>query len=80
MGPDLAESCKKVVEKCTAIYTMNLNGETTSDRHVCLMLQLYKLCLSKNSTMCAEDSAYATLTTVVSRLLNGLCLENSDSS
>jgi len=73
------ESCKMVVKKCTAMYTRIVNGNTsslTSDAHVCFMLQAYKLCLMKDATGCAVDKAYDTLTTVISRLLHGLCSDN----
>ena len=68
-----------VVKKCTSMYTRILNGNATSDEHVCFMLQAYKLCLMRNVTSCALNKKYDTLTTVVSRLLHGLCSENKDS-
>lgn len=74
------ESCKMVVKKCTAMYTRILNVNATSDEHVCFMLQAYKLCLLRNASTCAVDKEYDTLTTVISRLLHGLCLEKNDSS
>lgn len=85
LGPDRwkEESCKMVVKKCTAMYTRIINGNTSnpaSDAHVCFMLQAYKLCLTKNATSCTGDKAYDTLTTVISRLLYGLCSENDTSS
>lgn len=84
MGPDRwkEESCRMVVKKCTAMYTKIINGNTpnpASDAHVCFMLQAYKLCLTKNATSCTGDKAYDTLTTVISRLLYGLCSENTSS-
>jgi len=83
LGPDRwkEESCKMVVKKCTAMYTRIINGNTSnpaSDAHVCFMLQAYKLCLMRNTTDCAVDKAYDTLTTVISRLLYGLCSENNN--
>lgn len=68
-----------VVKKCTTMYTRILNGSTTSDEHVCFMLQAYKLCLMRNVTTCATNKEYDTLMTVISRLLQRLCLENNDS-
>ena len=61
------------------MYTRIVNGNTTSDEHVCFMLQAYKLCLLRNVTSCGVNKDYDTLTTVVSRLLQRLCLENNDS-
>ena len=69
-----------VVKKCTKMYTRILNVNTTSDEHVCFMLQAYKLCLLSKASTCAMNEAYDTLTTVISRLLRGLCLEKNDSS
>ena len=71
-----------LVKKCTSMYTRIINGNTsntTSDAHVCFMLQAYKLCLMRNATGCAVDKAYDTLTTVISRLLYGLCSETNNS-
>lgn len=64
------------------MYTRIMNGNTsntTSDAHVCFMLQAYKLCLIRNASSCAVDEAYDTLTTVISRLLYGLCSETKNS-
>lgn len=84
MGPDRwkEESCKMIVKKCTSMYTRIINGNTsntTSDAHVCFMLQAYKLCLIRNASSCAVDEAYDTLTTLISRLLYGLCSETKNS-
>lgn len=85
LGPDRwkEESCIMVVKKCTSMYTRIINGNTSnpaSDAHVCFMLQAYKLCLMRNASSCAVDKAYDTLTTVISRLLYGLCSESNNSS
>lgn len=65
------------MKKCNAIYTQNLKG-ITSDEHVCLMLAAYKLCLVTNAAPCTLDTTHHTLTTVVSRLFSGLCLDGSE--
>lgn len=74
--PLKAESCKMIVEMCTAIYKGKLNDSAT-DNHVCLMLRDYKRCLERSARTCAGDSPYDTLITVVSRLLHRLCLEHN---
>ena len=77
MGADLAESCKMIVQMCTAVYQSKLKRESESDKLVCLMLQSYKLCLDRSASSCTGDSSFDTLATVVSRLLNRLCSEHN---
>jgi len=71
--PLKTESCKMIVEMCTTIYKRKLNGESASDKHVCEMLQDYKLCLERSASTCKGESSYDTLFTVTSRLLHRLC-------
>lgn len=71
-----ATYCEVAIKKCTAMYTKNLK-DITSDEHVCLMLAAYKLCLVTDAASCTMNTTYHTLTTVVSQLFHGLCVESS---
>ena len=77
LGVDLTESCKMIVQMCTAIYKSKLNKESGSDEHVCLTLQSYKLCLDRSAGSCTGDRPFDTLLTVVSRLLHSLCSDHN---